>query len=87
MSEGLYVIWSNYHRAWWRPNSAGYTTDIRGAGRYSRADALSIVAAARDGWRDPDQAPTELPVAMNDLPGDVFASMLSTPSQHRQDAE
>lgn len=80
MNEPQYLIWSNYHRAWWRPKSAGYTTDIRGAGRYSRTEALDIAATARDGWRDPDQAPTELPISMNDLPADVFASMLAVAS-------
>jgi len=77
MSEAFYLIWSNYHLAWWRAKSSGYTTDIRGAGRYSREEALSIAATARDGWRDPDRVPTELPVSMDDLPADVFASMLS----------
>jgi hypothetical protein len=27
---------------WWRPNSCGYTTDLREAGRYTREDAESI---------------------------------------------
>lgn len=34
------AIWSGEHRAWWRPNGAGYTTNVFHAGVYTRAGAL-----------------------------------------------
>ena len=33
---------------WWRPNSAGYTTDIDAAGRYSADESAQIVRAGPD---------------------------------------
>ena len=32
---------------WWRPNGAGYTTDINAAGRYSAEDSLQIVSSGQ----------------------------------------
>ncbi len=43
MSEILYLLWSNKHQQWWRPNSAGYTGLQAEAGRYSEWDALERV--------------------------------------------
>ncbi len=37
-----WFIWSNEHRAYWRPNSAGYVVDARGAGSYTLKEALEI---------------------------------------------
>ena len=34
-------IWSNEHRAWWRPNRSGYTTLRACAGLYSFEDAYA----------------------------------------------
>jgi hypothetical protein len=45
-----YLIWSNEHRAWWRPDRCGYTTAIENAGRYDRAEACAIASNARGGW-------------------------------------
>lgn len=56
-SAAAYLIWSNEHRAWWRPNSRGYTVELEAAGRYSRAEAISIAANARDGWRKGEPPP------------------------------
>lgn len=57
-----YLIWSNANRAWWRANSAGYTTHLDGAGIYTRDEAVAISARCRDGWRDPGDTPTEIAV-------------------------
>ena len=64
MSE-KYLIWSNEHRAWWRPDSKGYTVNMGGAGRYSRQEALRICALGRDGW-GARTGPSEIPVAEAD---------------------
>lgn len=37
-----YYIWSNEHEAWWGPGRMGYVKGLRGAGRYSRDEALAI---------------------------------------------
>lgn len=57
----VYLIWSNEHRAWWRPGRAGYTTFLIAAGRYSQADAVAICRDARGGWTE-GNPPPEIPV-------------------------
>lgn len=42
-----WLVWSNEHRAYWRPNMAGYTTHAKAAGRYSEEDAIRICRDAR----------------------------------------
>lgn len=64
-APSLYLIWSNEHRAWWRANSAGYTTSLTEAGRYTRPEALDLCSFSRDGWGS-RAMPSELPVAEND---------------------
>ncbi|MDB5597416.1 MAG: hypothetical protein JWM36_4377 [Hyphomicrobiales bacterium] len=66
LESAAYLVWSNEHRAWWRPNCAGYTIHSAAAGRYPRGEALSICRGARNGW-NPDRAPDEVPVAERDL--------------------
>lgn len=44
--ELQWLVWSNEHHAWWRPNSAGYTTFHEEAGRYTLEQAVVI---CRDG--------------------------------------
>ena len=61
-----FLIWSNEHRAWWKPGRSGYCIAVEAAGRYSHADALAISVAAHDGWR-PGQPPPEIPVAEADV--------------------
>jgi hypothetical protein len=42
MQRRYYLIWSNEHRAWWGPDSLGYTTVLEKAGRYTKAEADHI---------------------------------------------
>lgn len=42
-TQPQYLVWSNYHKAWWGPNWAGYTDSTERAGRYPEAEALKIV--------------------------------------------
>lgn len=44
------LIWSNEHRAWWRPNSHGYTTVQEEAGLYSEKGATMIIEEADEGF-------------------------------------
>ncbi len=34
-----YLIWSLEHKAWWMPNSCGYTGEVKQAGRYTKEEA------------------------------------------------
>jgi hypothetical protein len=45
--ETMWVVWSNEHHAYWRPNSAGYTRRIEDAGRYSYDEARAICFPGR----------------------------------------
>jgi hypothetical protein len=38
----IYLVWSNEHRAWWKPGGYGYSTGLRGAGQFSRDRAIEI---------------------------------------------
>ena len=38
----LWMIWSNEHGAWWRPNSCGYTCKVEEAGLFGYDEAKSI---------------------------------------------
>lgn len=62
MSEP-YLIWSNEHNAWWRPNSQGYTHSIEAAGRYGLQEAIRVSNQANYSWDDMRQLPNELPIA------------------------
>jgi hypothetical protein len=37
-----YLIWSNEHRGWWKPNHHGYTTRADKAGQFSFEEAKQI---------------------------------------------
>jgi hypothetical protein len=38
-----YLLWSNKHQMWWRPDGRGYTEEITEAGAYTEARAVSAV--------------------------------------------
>lgn len=57
-----YLIWSNEHVAWWRPDHSGYTVSIEYAGRYSREDAMQICKGANYGFMQDTTNPNEIPV-------------------------
>ena len=49
----MWFIWSNEHKAWWKPDSLGYTTEKRKAGRYTYDEALDICRSAN--IREPNE--------------------------------
>jgi hypothetical protein len=46
-----FLIWSEEHRAWWRPYARGYTDSIVQAGRYTADRAAQIVRDGNIGGR------------------------------------
>ncbi|MFP1683387.1 hypothetical protein ACLD0W_12815 [Alloalcanivorax sp. C16-1] len=42
-----WLVWSNEHNAWWRPNARGYTLETTEAGRYTFDEARDICINAR----------------------------------------
>lgn len=72
-----YLIWSTQHRAWWRPEAAGYSVSIEGAGLYTRAEAIEIAATLRDGWSMGRVVPDEIAVALADIPEHIRAAVLA----------
>lgn len=65
----MYLIWSNEHRAWWRPGRQGYTTSIHEAGSYTRENALEICKGANYNHFFDSRyayAPNEIMVARDD---------------------
>ena len=79
--EGLYLIWSNEHRAWWRPNSAGYTSQFEKAGRYSREDAIRH-SRGRD--QEPGQPMPEIAVAERDVIACLVSPLAAAPPPEGQ---
>ncbi len=75
--EELYLVWSNEHRAWWRPNSRGYTADVRKAGLYPKSEAIYISHKGRDGWGGEDHygpmaKPDEIAVPLSVIPEEFW---------------
>lgn len=68
LTEETYLVWSNQHRAWWRPDSSGYTRNVSHAGRYTQAEALSISFKGRDGWKYDHGIPDEIAVPLSSIP-------------------
>jgi hypothetical protein len=52
-SPVIYLIWSQKHNAWWRPDGWGYTDSIDDAGRFAEGEAVkAVVASAQCGIRE-----------------------------------
>lgn len=79
-----FLVWSNQHRAWWRQDSAGYATDIREAGHYSREEAISISGKARDGWGEPTETPDELAIPISALPENIRLAVRRAATRERR---
>jgi len=47
--ERDHLIWSEEHKAWWRPDSAGYSQSMQGAGLYTFEEAHRIARNANAG--------------------------------------
>jgi hypothetical protein len=61
-----YLVWSNEHSAWWGVNQCGYTRFIERAGRYDRAEALSIAGTRDGGWHVRKGNPDEIAIPEKD---------------------
>lgn len=46
MDDYRWLVWSDDHGGWWKPNHRGYTRDIAMAGRYTLRQAQDIVIRA-----------------------------------------
>lgn len=58
----LWLVWSNEHRAWWGPNSAGYRLKVEQAGRYTWKDALRCCEShTYSGEKIPPEVPMPSP--------------------------
>jgi hypothetical protein len=76
-NEEIYLIWSNEHRAWWKPGRMGYTTGLRGAGRYTRQQAIAICREAIPSASHVG-AVAEIPVKMKDVKDVIDGALLPT---------
>jgi hypothetical protein len=61
-----YLVWSNEHSAWWGRDRCGYTRIIANAGRYDRAEALSIAGTRDGGWHVRKGNPDEIAIPEQD---------------------
>lgn len=50
-------IWSNEHKAWWRPMRSGYVPQPAHAGQYNRDEAKAIRRDAYIGWTPANPCP------------------------------
>ncbi len=71
----MYLVWSNEHNAWWKPNGRGYTMFAAKAGLYSFGEAKSICWKGRDGWREDGKVPDEVLVPIEGIPEEFRPSL------------
>lgn len=57
--SGPWLIWSNEHDGWWKPNAWGYTKLIAEAGRYKFASASAVCMQANIVQNATGQKPNE----------------------------
>ncbi|HEY9410982.1 MAG TPA: hypothetical protein VIP77_15495 [Jiangellaceae bacterium] len=69
----VWLVWSNEHDAWWKPNRCGYHHDVWQAGRYSERDAAGICRSAAHGWRG-GSPPPEVMVSAPENDQDTFTA-------------
>jgi hypothetical protein len=62
--SGKYLVWSNEHTGWWRPDRMGYTQHLSEAGHFTRQAAMSICIGAMLGSRE---VLNEVPVLLDDI--------------------
>ena len=53
-----WLIWSNEHIGWWKPNRLGYTKNPEEAGLYTYEDAMDICESANlnNSWPVPKES-------------------------------
>lgn len=64
-----WVIWSEEHLMWWRPNSRGYTQQLIRAGRYTEEVAKDIEQCANLGCSHPNEVAFKLPDGFDERGG------------------
>lgn len=61
-----WLVWSNEHNAFWRPDCSGYTRHYSSAGRYTIENAIRICANARSPIKDGER-PNETMIHISSL--------------------
>lgn len=79
--DGIYLIWSHEHRAWWGPGGMGYVQSMSEAGHYTRERALLLCAKAIPGTADRMGALPELPIPLRDVLAFTSAFLTDFPGQ------
>ena len=70
--EGLWLIWSNYHGAWWGPDRSGYYESVHHAGRYTMDEAIKLSRNRTMMGRTPPELPVPLKAALLTVEGRPF---------------
>lgn len=73
VTDDDYLVWSILRNAWWRAGGAGYTADLKQAGRFTREQAIATCAGCRDGYST-RIVPSEIPLRL----ADVMCSQVGT---------
>jgi hypothetical protein len=67
--DEAYLIWSNEHLGWWRPDGNGYAQHLSEAGQFTREVALLYCLHGIHGTAERLGMLPELPVPLRDLLG------------------